>query len=91
MFQELQVLDGALASMREAILAAHPELLETRTADGHATRAGPVRLGAAGWTGDEVLAHIAGLSTALTRYSMALEVERVFCDPPSGSARERAA
>jgi hypothetical protein len=90
MFQDLQTLDGALASVRAAILATHPELLEPRVGDSHAAGAPPVRLSAAAWIGDEVLAHIAGLATALTRYSMALEVERVFCDPPPGSTRAEA-
>src|SRR4051812_43172288 len=93
MFQELQSLDGALASARAAILAAHPELLEPGAANGRMAHAGPVKLSATGWIGDEILSHIAGLATALTRYSMAVQAEHVLPDMSSRRChgRERAA
>src|SRR5689334_11645647 len=90
MFQELQSLDGALASVRTAILAAHPELLEPDAASGQMAHVGPVRLSATGWIGDEILSHIAGLTTSLIRYSQAMQAERVFPDQRSRPAPERA-
>ncbi|HEY8210073.1 MAG TPA: hypothetical protein VIG99_21455 [Myxococcaceae bacterium] len=90
MYEELQALDSALASARAAILEAHPELLEPKAGDHQAIRPGPVRLGAASWVGDEILAHIAGLTAALSRYSIALEMERVLLDPLPAGARAEA-
>jgi hypothetical protein len=76
--QVLRALDGALASTRAAVLAAHPELL--------ALHPGPLKLGAAGWMGDELLMHIAGLAAAVERYSLALEAERAQRQGPERAA-----
>jgi len=76
--QVLNALDGPLASTREAILAAHPELLRLRTEStaGVPGSFGPFKLSAAAWFGDELLAYISAFTAAMTRYSLALEAER---------------
>jgi hypothetical protein len=77
MLQALGALDGSLATARAAVLTVQHELLPA-WAEGEPGRShsGPLKLSAAGWMGDEVLAYMAALSEAIGRYTMTLEVER---------------